>query len=407
MTGRDELERLWEGRVVEGVDLTRTEAAALSASPLVTVQPGAGGWRVTAAYAAGALRVGELVVRVRPKVGALQVLRLLARAYRIDGLQLYDPRVGVDEDDDLTSLLALVFAQEAGAALASGPLRGYRTEDQTLSVLRGRLRLRDQEARRFGQLVPLEVTVDEWTTDTDENRLIRMATQRLLRLHGLPTPVMGRLRRVDRLLADVTVPARGAQAPRWTPTRLNASLHRLLRLAELVLAHCTVEHRAGALQVGGFVVRMEWLFETLVARLLAEHDGALRVISQQTYPLDEDALLTIRPDLVVRDGAAVVAVADTKYKLLGADGKLPTADAYQMVTYCRRLGLDVGHLIYAADDSEPSLPLELSVVGADARIVLHRLDLASPVSEIEAQVAALRATIDCGLGNVVSNGSQR
>lgn len=393
MTARAELERLWEGRVLDGVELTRAEATALNASALVSVQPGSDGWRVTAAYAAGVLRVGELVVRVRPKVGTLQVLRLLARAYRIDGLQLDDPRVGVDEDADLTSALAVLFAHEAGAALAAGPLRGYRTEDQTLSVLRGRLRLREQETRRFGRLVPLEVTVDEWTTDTDENRLIRMATQRLLRLAGLPAPVVGRLRRIDRLLADVTVPARGAAEPRWTPTRLNASLHRLLRLAELVLAHCTVEHRAGAVQVGGFVVRMEWLFETLVARLLAEQDGVLRTFAQQTYPLDESGLLTIKPDLVLRDGAAVVAVADTKYKILGPDGKLPNADAYQMVTYCRRLGLDVGHLIYAADDSEPYLPLELSILGADIRIVLHRVDLARPVADLEAQVAHLLATM--------------
>ena len=62
----------------------------------------------------------------------------------------------------------------------------------SLPVLRGRLRLREQEMRRFGQLVPLEVSVDEWTTDTDENRRLRAATQRLSALADLPELVRRR-----------------------------------------------------------------------------------------------------------------------------------------------------------------------------------------------------------------------
>ena len=191
MTPRCELESLWEGRVLEEVELTRSEAAALNASSLVSVAPARNGWQVRAAFAVGALRVGDLVVRVRPKVGTLQVLRLLARSYGLRSLRMDPAAIGVTTEDDLTTVLAVLFAQEALVALANGPLRGYRTEEQTLPVLRGRLRLREQELRRFGQLIPLEVTVDEWTTDTDENRLIRAATTRLLRLGALPADVVG------------------------------------------------------------------------------------------------------------------------------------------------------------------------------------------------------------------------
>jgi 5-methylcytosine-specific restriction enzyme subunit McrC len=58
----------------------------------------------------------------------------------------------------------------------------------------------------------------------------------------------------------------------WTPTRLTARLHKLLRLADLVLARSTVEHDMGSVQVAGFGVPMERLFEDLVARLLRELD---------------------------------------------------------------------------------------------------------------------------------------
>ncbi len=174
--------------------------------------------------------------------------------------------------------------------MAAGPLRGYRTEDQTLPVLRGRLRLRDQELRRFGQLVPLEVTVDEWTTDTDENRRIRAAARRLLALPDLPGVARGRLLRLDRLLADVSVcphPAPGSRPgprPGSTP-----ALQPLLHLADLVLAHGAVEHRVGRHRGTGLRAVMSWLFERLITRLIAETEASPPVrASASAAALDRD-----------------------------------------------------------------------------------------------------------------------
>jgi 5-methylcytosine-specific restriction enzyme subunit McrC len=386
MASRTELEQLREGQVLDAVPLTVAEAAGLNASRLVTVQPAAIGWRVTAAYAVGAIRCGDLVVRVTPKVGPLQVLRLLARAHGIRGLDLDEHYVGVAGDTDLTAVLAVLFAAESVRALATGPLRGYRTEDQTLPVVRGRLRLREQELRRYGMLVPLEVTVDEWTADTDENRRLRAAGRRLLAFPNLPRPVRERLVRLDRQLADVAVLPHGAVHPPWVPTRLNVRLHRLLHLADLVLDHASVEHRAGDVQVHGFMLSMSWLFERLVGQLLTEAGGQVRVQEQQTRRLDQFGRLTIRPDLLFVDGRRVVAVADTKYKLLDDSGRFPNADAYQLVTYCARLGLDTGHLIYAAGDPRPE---PFDVLGAGTRLMVHSVDMDRPVDNVERQLGRL------------------
>lgn len=281
-------------------------------------------------------------------------------------------------------MLAVLFAQEAAGAMAAGPLRGYRSEDQTLPVLRGRLRLREQHLRRFGLPVPLEVTVDEWTLDTDDNRRLRAATAALLNLVDVTTSTRQGLLRLDRLLNEARLPPSGSWLPPWTPTRLNVRLHRLLHLADVVLAHTSVEHEAGATQTHGFVVNMAWLFETLVARLLSEQTRGL--VTQEVLPLDTLGRLKIRPDLVFHDGSAPVAVADTKYKLLDDSGNVPNADAYQLVTYCARLGLTTGHLIYAAGEptSEP-----FDVVGAGVRLVIHAVDISRPIEEIEAQVMEL------------------
>jgi len=381
---RADLARLSEGQVLYPVDLTRAEAAALNGSRLVTAQPDVDGWRVTAEYAVGAVTRGDLVVRVSPKIGPAKVLALLARAHGIRGLKVDAETVGLASDADLSTVLAVLFAQEAATAMAAGPLRGYRTEDQTLPVLRGRLRMREQYLRRFGLPVPLEVTVDEWTLDTDENRRLRAAVRTLLSLPDAPRSTVHSLLRLDRLLGEAAPPSPGAPVPAWTPTRLNSRLHRLLYLADVALAHASVESQPGATQTHGFVINMAWLFETLVARLLLENDR--RWTSQQSMPLDSAGRLTIRPDLLLQGTGGIAAVADTKYKLLDENGKIPNEDAYQLVTYCTRLGLDTGHLIYAGS-GEPPEPAD--VIGASLRIVVHRVDLTRPLDRIEESIHTL------------------
>ena len=55
------------GRIVG--ELTRAEAAALNGTRLVTVTPESDGWQVAAQQWVGAVRCGDLEVRVAPKVG--------------------------------------------------------------------------------------------------------------------------------------------------------------------------------------------------------------------------------------------------------------------------------------------------------------------------------------------------
>lgn len=385
---RPELEALSEGQRVYPVELTADEAAALNRSGLVTAQPETGGWSVIAQYAVGAVRRGDLLVRVNPKVGVVQVLRLLARARGVQGLNLDEELIGAAPTTDLSAVLAVLFAQEAATAMAAGPLRGYRSEDQTLPVLRGRVRLREQHLRRFGVPVPLEVTVDEWTLDTDDNRRLRAATNILLELPDIPAATHHGLVRLDRLLSEARLAACGAAVAPWTPTRLNARLHRLLHLADVVLAYASLEHEAGTVQTRGFVLDMAWVFETLVARLLNELSP--RLLTQQSLPLDALGRLHIRPDLIFHDDDGPVAVADTKYKLLDDAGKVPTADVYQLVTYCYRLGLRTGHLIYAAGEPRPE---PFDIVGTDVRLVVHAVDISRPIDEIEAQVATLAGVL--------------
>ncbi len=129
-------------------------------------------------------------------------------------------------------------------------------------------------------------------------------------------------------------------------------------------------------------MRMEWVFQRLVTQILRESGGTVRTESEPTKDLDESGRFTIQPDLVFTDRGRTVGVADVKYKLLDDPGKLPNPDIYQLVTYCLRLNLDIGHLIYASDWPSTSF----RILNTGVTVHAHAVDLAAPVPEIEAQV---------------------
>lgn len=66
------------------------------------------------------------------------------------------------------------------------------TVDESLAVLRGRIRVRDQISRHYSVGLPLEVTYDDFTTDIAENQILLAAATRLLRMPGITKPVRQR-----------------------------------------------------------------------------------------------------------------------------------------------------------------------------------------------------------------------
>ena len=115
-------------------------------------------------------------------------------------------------EKQLPEALAEAFARQATRALEQGLLHGYVETEDSLSVLRGRMRVGDQIARHHGRLIPLEVRFDEFTVDIAENQLLLATTLRLLRLPIAAGPRRA-LQRIRLLLSDVTPLRRGQVLP--------------------------------------------------------------------------------------------------------------------------------------------------------------------------------------------------
>ena len=345
-----------------------------------------GVWWVKARTLVGVAVVGDVVVRVRPKVDIRRLVALLAHTR--DGQGWRTDEVGLVESDGLVEAVARVLLHHTDRLVRRVLLQGYRSTDDTLPVLRGRLREADQLRRRPGLPFPLEVRYDEWTVDIAENRVLKAAADLLLRLPLRDPRLRSRLHGLVRgVLVDVAdVPAPLLQGS-WRASRLNARYRPALDVAELVLAGRSFEQPAGGVAALGFLLDLPKVFEDLVCgRLgaaLRTHGGA--VSEQHRCYLDLDRSVELKPDLVWLRGGRPVAVIDAKYKAEKPSGH-PNADLYQLLAYCLTLGLREGHLVYARGNEEPAV---YRVAGADVVVRAHALNLDQELPDVLAQLDAL------------------
>ncbi|MGY5052488.1 McrC family protein [Streptomyces sp. 900105755] len=369
---------------------------ALAAAGVLEAAPdpyAPGRWSLRAGSKVGSVAVGlpgadeTFTVRIVPKTPIARLFFLVG--YSLDPKGPWrDGEVEVAEQRDLLPALAHAVERQVDQALRQGLLQGYRATEESALVVRGRIREAEQIRRRFGATLPVEVTYDEFTTDIAENRLLRAAVERLLRLPGVPRDVRRRLLHQRARLADAAVVVRGQPLPDWRPTRLNARYHTALRLARVVLQNASAEHAHGGLRIDGFLFDMNKLFEDFVTVALREAlRGSGRTSRlQDAHHLDEAAEVRMRPDFVLygADGAPA-AVVDAKYKTEKRGG-FPETDLYQMLAYCTALGLREGHLVYARGNASHAAH---RVRHAGILIHQHALDLDQQPAGLLADIATL------------------
>jgi 5-methylcytosine-specific restriction enzyme subunit McrC len=339
-------------------------------------------WSLRPLSKVGAVAVDDVEIHVQPKIAIDRLIHLLE--YGTGGVRWRSETVEAEHADDLLLAIVEVYERITRRALQRGLLQGYRVVEEPLPLVRGRIREADQLRIRFALPVPVEVSYDDFTVDTAENRWLRAAGRRCLRLSGLPRALRHRLVQLDLSLADVAlVPP--AALDRWQPNRLNARLHDALKLAEVIVRSSSFEARGDGLAVNGFVIDMARVFEDFVCSALAAglraHEG--RTATQDPWFLDHDRAIRMRPDLVWYSSNDVpLAVIDAKYKAEKPEG-FPDADLYQMLAYCTALGLPRGRLIYAKGNAEPARHL---VRHSGIEINCTALDLSAPPTALLAQV---------------------
>lgn len=376
---------LIEGGPPQTIRLSVDEYRALTDLGMVVVTPTLedGLFDVVAGRKIGAVNVAGRHIVVRPKVTDLNRL-LFMLGYAWDPQIWRTDQVHLDTDDELLPAIAEAFARLASHAVEQGVLQGYRTVRDTLPVLRGRILAGEQMNRLYGLPVPLAVEYDDFTVDIAENQILAMATVRLLRVPRVSDRARRSLQHLRRTLTDVSIPARGTQLPTWQPSRLNMRYQSALRLAEIVLAADSFEHRIGDITVTGYMFDMWRIFEDFVTVALQEalNTRGWHCQAQAALYLDEQLQVPMRPDLLCRREGSSAIVVDAKYKAERPDG-FPNADLYQMLAYCSVLEVGDGHLVYAKGNEADTA---YTVQRTQTVIHCHALDLALKPAELLQQI---------------------
>ena len=361
---------------------------AAAAQGVLTVQPAdeLGWFTITAQNMVGTLVVDNLRILIRPKIRPENLFLLLevglpSEAWRREAFDYADSK-------DLLPSVVAFFARTLETTLARGVLRSYRPEEDRLIALRGRIDMAGQ-FRQAGVKLPVACRFDEYTPDIAENRYVKAAARKALRVPKVQAEDRRRLLQQVVALEDVAdASIRAEDLDRLSVTRLNAHYEPALRLARLLLENLSLVDRRGDRSASSFLVDMNKLFEDFVTqRLRRELRGRLEVRSQAGTHLDTRKKVPIRPDLIFRRRGHEVYVADIKYKLTG-DAQARTSDYYQLLAYTTALDLPEGVLIYCLDDGGRP---ESTVTVRHAGKQLHTLalDLSGPSASVTRAIASL------------------
>lgn len=312
----------------------------------------------------GVVRFSGIEIRIVPKLvgGTLRVLRMIQYCGGVPLLtRLPTDRPLPANGDDLFDLLVLLLTEETKALIRDGLIRDYHPVDDSLDVLRGRMRIRDQLLRRYGQLHQIDCTYDEFDGDIPENQLLAAALQSAAPRTSDDT-VRTNARMIAAMINQVCQPPTH-RADWYTRNihygRRNARYKSAHTLATLILQGLALDDHpeTSTTDITSFMVDMNTLFETFITHLVVNALAGTTLAARAQKSLraiiiDEESghtYSTIRPDLIIEDTTTGDAVPiDVKYKLYDSSKKISAADIYQSFVYAYSL---TGH----ADDPRAGL----------------------------------------------------
>ena len=333
----------------------------------------------------GAFETASCSVRIAPKIPIRQLVSLLC--YAIGHVRFQEDEFGFAEESALPDALALAFGAAARRCFSRGLLHGYRTKEDAMHAVRGRIRLDDQIRRRSGVFLPIEVRYDEYTDDILPNRLVKAAALRLRGMPFLSSDASRQLAWIAGMLGGVThVEFPRVAVPEMKFDRLSEHYRGVVTLAHLILRHGMFEADRGRVRASGFLVDMTRLFQefvTVALRLSLNISEYEKFGEHYIQSLDSKDLVTLRPDLTWWNGDQCVFVGDVKYKR--ANDGARNSDLYQLLAYVTALDITGGILVYAnGEDSH-----EYTVRHSDKRLEVFSLDLSGSLDQVLARVDAI------------------
>jgi 5-methylcytosine-specific restriction enzyme subunit McrC len=361
-----EHQRVAVGRVPGPATLSAAEAQAVAR--IAQDRPGfctLGYQCVRFAQYVGVVQMGSRVLEVLPKVEegaphAADGRALLLRMLRLAGVSDAFAHLGTSHALRSATLLEVfirAFLDALAPIIRVGLLRTYRSEEEDLRVVRGRLRVTVQAGRHALRPDRLACRYDELTADNAWNRGIKAALA-LVRPWIRDVELSQRWLETYMAFEDVAALAcQPADLESLVCDRKTSNYARAIEWAIWILRLLSPALRAGDAKAPGVLFDMNRLFEAAVARTWSTQlkRQGLQVRSQHrgttlatTLDSHRRRFVRLRPDLVIESGGAALLIADTKWKRVrvSPSGHLEPDehDVHQLLAYaaaysCGRIAL--------------------------------------------------------------------
>lgn len=361
-------------------------------------------------------RLLEILPKIEPEAGDVSVptirhnlLSMLLIANDLAVWEADKTHLGDSASSNWLDILISLFCHSLTQQIRKGMARRYRTDEDDLHVVRGRLLLDEQLRRNSINRERLAVEFDELDENHAVNQIFKLALTRMLRV--------AQTWRVQQEVRELLMPFQDVTLREYHPSWVSrVSLDRLTRrfefclgLARLFLNGLSPDFSQGRHNSFALLFDMNELFEKYIGKLLRRvtpHYGLeLKLQHARHYLLRDDKdpganLFQIKPDIVIFSGENAVCIADTKWKRLSStETKLgiSQSDVYQMLTYASRY--DCHHLLllypfHRLDGASRPLQERFSYQGnGDIQLTVAQICL----SKLDTVPDQLRGIID-GLG---------
>lgn len=307
----------------------------------------------------------------------LALLDLPTRQAGAAGLQLFDA--------PLSEWVMGQFLRALDTLVSQGLRFDYQRVEEELPFLRGQLNINAQFRQPPGRAHRFHVRHEVYLPDRPENRLLRLALDRVRQ--ATQHPENWRLaQELSFRLQEIPPSRQVAQDIRaWGQDRLLAHYRPVRPWCELILNQQMPLSIAGDHRGLSLLFPMERLFESFVARwfrrtLGSDHRVQTQAQSHSLCDHLQQPIFQLRPDLLISRGQERW-ILDTKWKLLNAQNRadkygLSQADFYQLFAYGQKYLGGVGHmaLIYPRTERfrHPLPPFEF---GSGLRLEVLPFDL--------------------------------
>lgn len=244
-------------------------------------------------------------------------------------------------------LLILLFCRALADQVRRGLVKRYRTEQDDLPTVRGRILLDEQLRRNLVHQERSACEYDEFDENHSLNQLFKLTVRLMLRVAGNVSTQQA----VRELLPAFENVSDAHLTLTWMDSikldRISERYGFCYSLAKLFLQGMTTDLYSGSQQSFALMFDMAELFERYIGkqmqRALRPHGHEVQLQHSKHY-LAKDSktnhrIFQLRPDIVVTTDSSPSCIVDTKWKRLQpAERKLGVAqaDLYQMLAYSER-----------------------------------------------------------------------